>query len=275
VRIQSAVAGAPVLSTKGGDVAVLAIAALGAGRRSGTPALVPAAVLREAMAKARSERARSGTLPNDSLFWTWPAKAVDASVLERARSRSAEDLAKYKTAGEGFALLAMTPQVMSWRAATYGAAAAEVNPFDIRNTDPIDKWAEWGAYRRERRAVVAFHVTPERAALPEFPKGAVDFRRGDFVSMQLLRDGQALIPIESARIPAVGNTKEYAEKKRDVYNAGVVVFHPADFAPKSGGGWASYEAVITDARRRDRPVKVALTNEMLQAIADDLGGWQK
>ena len=272
-RVAPSSAGAPVLSGKGGGVAVVAIAATNAGRRSAAPVLVPAPVIRETVARARSARAAGGTLPNDSLFWTWPAKPVDAAVLTRARTRSAEDLARYKTARDGFALLAMTPQVMSWRAAAYGAAAAEANPFEIRIPDPIDKWAAWGAYRRERRAVVAFHVTPEQAALPSFPEKA-DFKRGDFVSMQLLRDGQALIPIESARIPALGGTKGDPDRTREAYHAGVVVFHPADFAPKPGGGWAKYEAVITDARRRDKPTTILLTDAILMAIAEDLGGWQ-
>jgi eukaryotic-like serine/threonine-protein kinase len=275
IRVTSANAGAPVLSTKSGSVAVVAIAAMNPGRGASSAAFVPSSVLRETVARAKSEQAAKSLQPNDSVFWSWPVRTVDAGVIEKARKRSAEELPKYKIAADGFALLAMTPQVMAWRAATYGAAMAEANPFAIGATDPIDKWPAWNAYRGERRAVVVFHVTPEKAALPDFPNGVVDFKRGDFVSMQLLRDGQALLPIESARIPAVGNVKEYNDRKRDVYNAGILVFHPFDFAPNANGGWASYEAVIVDARRRDKPTRIALTTTMLQAIAADLGDWQK
>ncbi len=240
----------------------------GAGRSSW-----PAAALRAAASAARTAAAK--LVPNDTLYRTWPLRSVPASDLAAAEGR-AVDLAPYRVQSGGFDVLAMSPQVLAWRVAQSAPPAAEDNPFAIPSTplraaaDPLMQWSPWRAYRTERRAVVVFVISPDKAAFPEHPDKPLDARKGDFYSMALTRDGTALIPLESQRIAAVSNVDAYRRDRKTVPNAGVYVFHPADFAALG----ATYQMEIADVDR-GRRVSIALPAVMLQALARDLAPWQK
>ena len=265
--LPSSSVGAPLFDARTGDVVGMVT------RRRGATAVAPAATLRTAATSARGAAAR--VVPNDTLYRTWPLRSVPAADLAAAEGREV-DLAPYRVQAGGFDVLAMSPQVLAWRIAQSAPPAAEDNPFAIPSApvraaaDPLMQWTPWRAYRTERRAVVILVVSPDKAAFPEHPDKPLDARRGDFYSMALTRDGTPLVPLESQRIAAVSNVEAYRRDRKTVPNAGVYVFHPADFAQVG----ATYQMEIADVDK-GRRVTVTLPGAMVQALARDLAPWQK
>ncbi|MEP7380815.1 MAG: protein kinase [Gemmatimonadota bacterium] len=259
--------GAPLFDPRTGEVLGVVT------RRRGNVAVVTVASLRAAVTAARRTAAK--LVPNDTLYRAWPLRAVPAADLAEAEGR-AIDLTPYRVQAGGFDVLAMSPQVLAWRVAQSAPPAAEDNPFAIPSTpvraaaDPLLQWKPWRTYRTERRAVVVLVVSPDKAAFPEHPDKPLDARKGDFYSMALTRDGVPLVPLESQRIAAVGDLETYRRDKKVVPNAGVYVFHPADFAAVG----ATYQMEVVDADK-GRRVTITLPGVMLQALARDLAPWQK
>ena len=264
--VGNAALGAPVLNPRTGGVAGIVT------RRKGATAIVGAGALRALLATARS--AAAGITPDTTLTRSWPARPVPSDAIAAAEAGNV-DLQQYRVTQGGFDILAMTPQVLAWRMARSAPAPSD-NPFDIGAKtpagppDPLLEWRAWRDYREERRAVVVLEIAPDKAAYPQRPDKPLDAKKGDFYSMTITRDGTPLVPLESQTIHAVGNPDAYKRDKKAVPNAGVYVFHPADFANAA----ASYQVQVVDADQKRR-VTVALTPAMLQAIARDLGGWLK
>ena len=259
--------GAPLFNARTGGVAGIVT------RRGRGQGVAPAAAIRSLVAAARTAAAR--LTPNDTLYRSWPLRPVGDAEITAAEAR-AIDLQPYRVAQGGFDVLAMTPQVLAWRIAKSAPPPEEDNPFAIparsaaASPDPLLDWKAWRGYRDERRAVVIFDISPAPAAYPTHPDRLLDAKKGDFFSMDLTRDGTPLVPLESQRIFAVGNPDAYRRDRKAIPNAGIYVFHPADFA-NSG---ARYQMEIVDADK-SRRVTVALPPAMLQAIARDLGPWQR
>ncbi len=259
--------GAPLFDPRSGEVLGLVT------RRRSAVAVVTASALRAGVSAARVAAAK--VTPNDTVYRTWPLRSVPASDIAAAEGR-AVDLAPYRVQSGGFDVLAMSPQVLAWRLAQSAPPSAEDNPFAIPSTpvrsaaDPLMQWGAWRAYRTERRAVVVFVISPDKAAFPEHPDKPLDAKKGDFYSMALTRDGAPLVPLESQRIAAVSNVDAYKRDKKAVPNAGVFVFLPSDFA--NTGATYNMEIVDVDKGRR---VTVALPPAMLQSLARDLAPWQK
>jgi len=259
--------GAPLFNARTGAVAGVATR-----RRSGA-AVVTASAIRSAVAAARA--AAPPLAVDDSLYRTWPLRPVPEGDIAAAESRTPE-LESYRATAGTFDVIAMTPQLFAWRLAQSASPTAEDNPFAIpsRTTpppkDPIVEWRSWRAYREERRAVVILQASPDRAAWPAVSDKPIDIRRGDVVSMVVTRDGTPLVPLEHQRILAVGNPDIYRRERKPIPNSAVYVFHPADFAATG----ATYQVEITDANGNKR-VTGTLPAAMLQAIARDLGPWQR
>jgi hypothetical protein len=219
--------GAPLFNARTGGVAGIVT------RRRGGQGVASAAAIRALVAAAAPAAAR--LVANDTVYRTWPLRPVGEAEIAAAERRSI-DLQPYRVAQGGFDVLAMTPQVLAWRVAKSAPAPEEDNPFAIptRKTptipDPLLEWKAWHAYRDERRAVVIFDISPAPAAYPTRPDRPLDAKKGDFFSMVLTRDGTPLVPLESQRIFAVGNPDAYRRDRKAIPNAGIYVFHPADFA---------------------------------------------
>ena len=260
--------GAPLILPRSG--AIVALAA----RKGGSTTLVPAATLATVLQAARE--ASASAVPNDTVAWAWPARRVPQRVLDEGGKLAESAIAPYKVTQGGFTVFAVTPQVLAWRFARSGATAQEsLNPFDIpgastpKPADPAASWALWNRMHVDGRAVVILDISPEKASYPAVPTRLLEPKDADFFSMELKRDGVVLVPIESQRIPAVYNQGEYRSKRKQIPNAGLYAFHPMDFVPVT----AQYTMEIADAG--GRRVSVALPAAMLQAIARDLGGWQR
>jgi len=259
--------GAPLFDPRSGEVLGLVT------RRRNAVTVVTASTMRAGAAAARVAAAK--VTPNDTVYRTWPLRSVPASDIAAAEGR-AVDLAPYRVQSGGYDVLAMSPQVLAWRVAQSAPPSAEDNPFAIPSTpvrsaaDPLMQWGAWRAYRAERRAVVVFVISPDKAAFPEHPDKPLDAKKGDFYSMALTRDGAPIVPLESQRIAAVSNVDAYKRDRKTVPNAGVYVFLPSDFA--NTGATYSMEIADVDKGRR---VTVALPPAMLQSLARDLSPWQK
>jgi hypothetical protein len=82
------------------------------------------------------------------------------------------------------------------------------------------------------------------------------------------------MPIETARIPAMVSPESYRTQKQYVYNAGIGVYTPRDFAPRSDASWPEMRLEIVDARP-NRTVRITLPVAALQAVQRDLSPFQR
>ena len=85
----------------------------------------------------------------------------------------------------------------------------------------------------------------------------------DLRSARLIRDGQQIIPLDSARIPAVVNPKDYQDRKRPVREERLLVFRLDDFA-KTG----AYSVEVVGSGER-KPVNLVLPQGLLDAVRRD------
>ncbi len=264
--------GSPVLAKDRG------IVGLALRRPRGSATLVTAEALNELRTVARRRR---DIVPNDTLVPSWPLTPVANREIRAALTRPESDLQAFQTTQDGLTVLLMTPQVMAWRseqvrqnlAASQLMAIGDSQP--RRRIDPIQNWDAWTVYVSERRAVVVLHVTPELAAYgKQRAQGVVDLRGGDIVGMRVYRDNVLIAPIENARIPAMVNPESYRAQGRYVYNAGIGVYTPRDFAPKNDGSWPEVRLEIVDARP-NRTVRITLPVAALQAVQRDLSSYQR
>jgi serine/threonine protein kinase len=264
--------GSPVLAQDRG------IVGLALRRPRGVATVVTADALNALRTAARKRR---DVVPNDTLVPTWPASPVAQRDINAALTRSESDLAPFQVTQDGLTVLLMTPQVMAWRddqvkqkiQASQVMSLSDSQP--RRAVDPIQHWREWTDYVRERRAVVALHVTPELAGYGKLTRaGVVDLRRGDVASIRLYRDNVLVMPIETARIPAMVSPESYRTSNQYVYNAGIGVYSPGDFAPKRDASWPEMRIEIIDARP-PRTVRITLPVAALQAVQRDLSPFQR
>jgi hypothetical protein len=269
VRTGNDDAGAPIVTQNG-----LVVASVRSGRR----ALTTAAALRAVQTSAAPRLA--STPPNDSLLPMWPAGSLPARAVAAAASWPSDSVRVYRAQQDGFALIAMTPQVMAWRDSLANATLRGLRIFAIgdslRVADPVKLWPEWDAFRRERQPVVILNVMPEAAIFDRSnPDRLLDFRNGDVQAVDVRRDGAPVVPIMAARIPAVPNEAAYQQANRRVFQAAIAVFRPQDFAINADGSTPRLQVSITDAARGQRQVSIVLPQAMLQAIARDLRGFQR
>jgi serine/threonine-protein kinase len=267
--------GVPLLTADG------RVTGLAASSARGSVQVTEARDLAAALGAARREIAARRLRPRDVLPPTWPSRPVPASALAEGARRRATELDPYRMAAGPFAVLVMTPQVMAWRRALADSVRRSSDPFVLRRgiwcggevvCDPIEAWIGWREYLGERRAVVIVEVAPAAARPPYLRNSELaDFRQGDFVRLEILRDGVVVPPIESAVIPAVANPDAY-QPRRPVFRSGVYVFRPRDLI---AGPSTVLQLVVTDARRPGEPYRTTVPQGVLQAVARDLAGFER
>ncbi|HEV8362886.1 MAG TPA: protein kinase [Gemmatimonadaceae bacterium] len=271
-NLRVAATGSPVVTGRG-------VVGLALRRPRGAATVVTADAL-NALRNSARRRSRE-VVPNDSLVPSWPVRPVPTREINAALTRSEADLQPLQVSQDGLTVLLMTPQIMAWRsdqvrqnlAAQQVMAISDTQP--RRRIDPIQNWIAWTDYVSERRAVVVLHVTPDLAAYNrQRPQGVVDLKGGDVLSVRLYRDNVLVTPIETTRIPAMVNPEAYRAQNRHVYNAGIGVYTPRDFAPKPDASWPEIRLEIADARP-NRTVKIILPVAALQAVQRDLSSYQR
>jgi hypothetical protein len=228
---------------------------------------------------AKSRVSRDGfTAPALAVLPAWPSPAYPADAIREASRKDTFDLAPYRAAAQGFRVLAMTPPVIAWRDSTIARTKAywnspfQLNKYPYELVDPIQAWAGLRPTIGERRPVIVISVVPDGVPVltykrfPDVSDPKAD--RVDLRSARLIRDGQQIVALDSARITAVVNPKDYQDRKRPVREERILVFRLDDFA-KTG----AYSVEIVGSGER-KPVNLVLPQALLDAVRRDAARWR-
>jgi serine/threonine-protein kinase len=275
----------PALQTTRGDAGravvssgatVVAIATQKGGQS--TFAMAPA--VDAAVKSAKSRVTRDGfTPPSATVYPAWPTPPYPGDVLRDASRKDTFDLAPYRTGGQGFRILAMTPPLLAWRDSTiartkaYWTAPFRVETYPFELFDPIQAWPGFRPTIGERRPVMVLSVVPD--GVPElrykrFPD--VSDSKNDKVdvrTVRLLRDREPVMALDSARFVAVVNPKDYQDKKRPVREERLLVFR-LDELTKPG----TYAVEVLGSGDR-KPITFPLPATLLDAVRRDAGRWRR
>jgi serine/threonine-protein kinase len=266
-------AGRPVVSAASSVVAV----ATQKGAQS-TFAMAPA--VEAALRAAKARVSKDGfTAPSATVLPVWPSPAYSLDAVREASRKDTFDLVPYRAAGQGYRVLAMTPPLLAWRDSTIARTKAywdspfQLNKYPYELVDPIQGWAGFRPTVNERRAVVVISVVPDGVPelrykrFPELSESGKD--KVDLRSVKLVRDGQQVLALDSARIAAVVNPKDYQDKKRPVRDERLLVFRIDDFG-KNG----AYSVEVVGSNEK-KPVNVALPQALLDAVRRDATRWKQ
>jgi serine/threonine protein kinase len=239
-----------------------------------------AAAIDATVRAARARVTRDGfTAPAVALLPAWPSPAYPGDALREASRKDTFDLAPYRAGAQGFRVLAMTPPVMAWRDSTIARTKAywdspfQLNKYPFELVDPIQAWPAFRPTIGERRPVIVISVVPDGVPelrykrFPDVSDPKAD--RIDLRSARLIRDGQQIVALDSARIAAVVNPKDYQDRKRPIREERLLVFRLDDFA-KTG----AYSVEIVGSGDR-KPVNLVLPQALLDAVRRDAARWRR
>jgi serine/threonine-protein kinase len=272
LSVNRADVGRPVVSAGASVVAV-------ATQKGGQSTFAMAPAVDAAVRAAKARVTRDGyTPPSATALPAWPAPAYPGDPLREASRKDTFDLAPYRAGGQGFRVFAMTPPVMAWRDSTIARTKAywdspfQLNKYPYELMDPIQAWSGFRTTLNERRPVIVISVVPDGVPelkykrFPELSDAGKD--KIDIRSAKLVRDGQPITALDSARIAAVVNPKDYQDKKRAVREERLLVFRLDDFAKP---GAYSLEVVGSGDRKA---VNLVLPQALLDAVRRDAARWR-
>jgi hypothetical protein len=232
-------------------------------------------------AAVRAAKARVGAsgfpAPSATVLPAWPTPPYPADAVREASRKDSLETAPYRAATQGYRVFAMTPPVMAWRDSAIARTKAywdspfQLNKYPYDLFDPIQAWSSFRPTVSERRPVIVLSIVPE--GVPElryrrFPD--VSDQRSDRTevrSARLVRDGQTIPALDSARIRAVVNPKDYQDRRRPVRDEQLLVYRLDDFA-RTG----AYSVEI--AGGGGRPVDLVLPQALLDAVRRDAVRWR-
>jgi serine/threonine protein kinase len=265
-------AGRPIVSAKSSVVAI-------ATQKGGQSTFAMAPAVDAAVRAAKARVGKDGFVaPSPTVLPAWPSPAYSADAMREASRRDTFDLAPYRAGGQGFRILVMTPPVMAWRDSTIARTKAywdspfQLNKYPYELVDPIQGWSGLRPTISERRPVIVISVVPD--GVPElkykrFPDVSEPKNdRVDVRSARLVRDGQQILALDSARIAAVVNPKDYQDRKRPVRDERLMVFRLDDFA-KTGA--YSVEVISSGDKK---PLNLVLPQVLLDAVRRDAARWR-
>jgi hypothetical protein len=270
LSISRADAGRPVVSAAPSVVAL-------ATQRGGQSTFAMAPAIDAAVKSAKTRVSKDGyTAPNAAVLPAWPAPAYSADAMREASRKDTLDLAPYRASAQGYRVFAMTPPVMAWRDSTIARTKAywdspfQLNKYPFELVDPIQRWSGFRPTVNERRAVIVLSVVPEGVPMlryktfPDVSDPKSD--RSEVRSAKLIRDGQQILALDSARFAGVVNPKDYQDRKRPVRDEQLLVFRLDEFA-KQG----AYSVEIAGG---GRPVNLVLPQALLDAVRRDAARWR-
>jgi serine/threonine protein kinase len=272
ITLSRADAGRPIVSAKSSVVAM----ATQKGSQS-TFAMAPAVDATVRAAKARMTK-DGYTAPSPTILPAWPSPAYPSEAMREASRKDTFDLAPYRAGGQGFRILVMTPPVLAWRDSTIARTKAywdspfQLNKYPYELVDPIQAWPAFRSTISERRPIIVISVVPD--GVPElkykrFPDVSEPKNdRADVRSARLVRDGQQILALDSARISAVVNPKDYQDRKRPVREERLLVFRLDDFA-KTG----AYSVEVVGSGDR-KALNLVLPQAVLDAVRRDAARWR-
>ena len=148
----------------------------------------------------------------------------------------------------------------------------QLNKYPYELMDPIQAWSGFRPTISERRPVIVLSVLPDGVPeirykrFPELSDPKSD--KNDVRSARLVRDGQQIVPLDSARFVSVVNPKDYQDKKRPVRDERIWLFRLDDFA-KTG----AYSVEVVGAGG-GKPVNLVLPQALLDAVRRDAARWR-
>jgi serine/threonine protein kinase len=272
ISVTRADAGRPIVSAAPSVIAL-------ATQKGGQSTFAMAPAIDAAVRAAKTRAGRDGfAAPSATVLPAWPSPAYPAEAVREASRKDTFDLAPYRAAGQGYRVLAMTPPVIAWRDSAIARTKAywdspfQLNKYPYELMDPIQGWSGLRQTISERRPVIVLSVLPDGVPdirykrFPELSDPKSD--KNDVRSVRLIRDGQQIAALDSARFVAVVNPKDYQDKKRPVREERVLVFRLDDFA-KTGA--YSVEVAGTGG---GRPVNLVLPQALLDAVRRDAARWR-
>ena len=272
ITVTRADAGRPVVSAASSVVAL-------ATQKGGQSSFASASAVDAAVRAAKTRVTRDGfTAPNATVLPAWPSPAYPADALRDASRKDTLDLAPYRGGGQGYRILAMTPPILAWRDSTIARTKAywdspfQLNKYPYELVDPIQAWSGFRPTISERRPVIVISVVPDGVPelkykrFPDVSDPKAD--KVDLRSVRLIRDGQQIVALDSARIAAVVNPKDYQDRKRPVRDERLLVFRLDDFA-KTG----AYSVEVVGSGER-KPVNLVLPQALLDAVRRDAARWR-
>jgi serine/threonine protein kinase len=272
LSLSRADAGRPIVSSAASVVAL-------ATQKGSQSMLATAASIDAAIKAAKTRMGRDGFgVPSATVLPAWPSPAYSSDAIREVSRKDSLDLAPYRTSAQGFRVLAMTPPIIAWRDSAiartkaYWTAPFRVETYPFELYDPIQAWSGFRATVSERRPVVVLSVLPDAVPdvrykrFPDLSDAKAD--KIDLRSARLVRDGQPILALDSARFAAVVNPKDYTDKKRPVREERVLVYRLDDFTQN---GAYSVEVLGTGDKK---PVNVALPQTLLDAIRRDASRWR-
>jgi serine/threonine-protein kinase len=273
LTVTRADAGRPVVSAAASVIAL-------ATQKGSQSTFASAAAIDAVLRSAKTRVARDGfTAPSATVLPAWPSPAYSAEAMREVSRKDTFDLAPYRASGQGFRVVAMTPPVLAWRDSTiartkaYWTAPFRVETYPFELYDPIQAWGDFRGTISERRPVIVMSIVPDAVPdvrykrFPELSDPKND--KVDLRSARLIRDGQPILPLDSAKFVAVVNPKDYQDKKRPVREERLLVFRLDDFT-KPG----AYSVEIVGSGDK-KPVNVVLPQALLDAVRRDAARWRR
>jgi serine/threonine-protein kinase len=272
LSVTRADAGRPIVSAGSSVVAV-------ATQKGGQPTFAMAPAVDAVVRAAKTRVGRDGfTAPSPTVLPAWPSPAYSSEALREASRKDTFDLGPYRAGGQGYRIVAMTPPVLAWRDSTIARTKAywnspfQLNKYPYELVDPIQGWSSFRPTISERRPVIVISVVPDGVPAVQYKKFPdVSDPKNDKVdlrSARLVRDGQTIMALDSARIAGVVNPKDYQDRKRPVREERLMVFRLDDFA-KTG----AYSVEVVGSGER-RPVNLVLPQALLDAVRRDAARWR-
>ncbi len=208
----------------GGDRRSIALAT----QKGGQSTFAMASAIDAAVRAAKTRVGRDGfTAPSATLLPAWPSPAYPADALREASRKDTFDLAPYRAGGQGYRVLVDDAAChrlaglddRSHEGLLGFAVPAQQVSVRADGSDPgvvglpADHQRAASGHRAERRARWCsrnFGTSGSLSSATPSRTRATSARR------ELVRDGQQIIALDSARFVGVVNPKDYQDKKRPV-----------------------------------------------------------
>ncbi|QJR35783.1 serine/threonine-protein kinase [Gemmatimonas groenlandica] len=166
--------------------------------------------------------------------------------------------------------VARAEQAKAWKDAN---VRADGSRYDA--ADPIERWTAWNTLVNARRAVYVIEVAPDRTPYPSIePERIIDFKKGDVMSVEVLRDGAAVALENPAQLPAVLNGTAHQAEGKKVFNSYVATVPASAFAPRDDGKMPRIEVLVTDATRGGGPARIALSDGLVKRLYNEFAPWR-
>lgn len=166
--------------------------------------------------------------------------------------------------------VARAEQVKAWKDAN---PRADGGRYDF--ADPIERWGAWNALVSGRRAVYVLEVAPDKTPYPAIdPQRVIDFKKGDVVSVELLRDGTVIPLDDKAQLPAVVNAAAQQAEGKPVFNGFVATVPTSAFIPRDDGKMPRMELRVQDATRGGAATRLVLSESLVRRLYNEFAPWR-